>query len=64
MSVVLYQFPPNAGGFRASPPCVAVEAYLRLAGVEYQVVTRDPLRRSGSSVLPAVHVDPRLARIR
>jgi len=57
LTVTLYQFSPNAGDFRASAPCVAVEAYLRLAGIEYQTDTKDALRRSDTAILPALSVD-------
>lgn len=57
MTVILYQFPPNDGDFRASAPCVAVEAYLRLAGIAYRCVTERPLKGSNTNVLPAVCVD-------
>ncbi len=58
MTVLLYQYPANDGVFRASAPCVAVEAYLRLAGIGYRSVTEKPLRGSNSDILPAVCVDP------
>jgi glutathione S-transferase len=57
MTVLLYQYPPNDGAFRPSSPCVAVEAYLRLARVDYQNVTSRPLRGSNTGILPAVYID-------
>ncbi len=57
VTAILYQFPPNTGNFRASAPCVAIEAYLRLSGIEYQTETKDALRRSDTAILPAVSVD-------
>jgi glutathione S-transferase len=59
MTRILYQFRANRGDFRASAPCVAVEAYLRLAGLDYETVSDQPMKRSGSSVLPALRVDGR-----
>lgn len=60
MTVTLYQFPANQGDFRASSPCVAIEAYLRLAGLDYETVVSGAMKRSGSSVLPAVGVEGRV----
>jgi len=59
MTITLYQFPANRGDFRASAPCVAIEAYFRLAGIDYEMVSDQPTKRSGSSILPAVRIDGR-----
>jgi len=60
MAAILYQFPANRGDFRASAPCVAIEAYLRLAGIDYESVSDQPMKRSGSTILPAVRVGGRV----
>lgn len=60
MAITLYQFPANRGDFRASAPCVAIEAYFRLAGMDYETVVDGALKKRGSSILPAVRVDGRV----
>lgn len=59
MSVYLYKFPNNKGGFEASPPCVAIAAYFSLANIEYEAITNGALAKSGSKTLPAINVDGR-----
>src|SRR6185436_8427845 len=41
--IELHQFPPMLGVMNPSPFCMKVEVFLRLAGLEYAVVTAAPL---------------------
>lgn len=42
--IELLQFPPMLGLMNASPFCMKVEVFLRLAGLEYRTVSTTPLR--------------------
>ena len=42
--IELLQFPPMLGLMNASPFCMKVEVFLRLAGLEYRTVSTSPLR--------------------
>lgn len=57
MTVLLYKFPENTGGFEASPPCVAIETYFKLAKIEYRPITKGALSASGSKTLPAIEIN-------
>jgi glutathione S-transferase len=60
MNILLFKFDRNDGNFYASPPCVAIEAYFKLAGISYESVTKNALAESGSSTLPALRLDGEL----
>jgi len=58
--ITLHQFPPVWGLPNPSPFCVKVEAWLRLAGLPYQVaVERDP-RKAPKGKLPYIDDDGRI----
>lgn len=60
MTITLYQFPPLFGLPNASPFCMKLETYLRLADLKYDVVTIRSLARSPTRKAPFVDIDGRL----
>lgn len=58
--IKLFQFAPALGVPNASPFCVKLEAWLRIAGLEYDtVITPDP-RKMPLGKLPAIEVDGKM----
>ncbi|KAL6764095.1 hypothetical protein V8C86DRAFT_2482104 [Haematococcus lacustris] len=54
MTTVLYSLPPAWGLASASPACAQIEAYLRLAGVSFEVQQCASSSRSPTGQLPAL----------
>ena len=55
--ITLYQFTPLMGLPNASPFCMKLELYLRLAGLEHKVVTLKGLRGSPTGKAPYIDID-------
>jgi len=53
----LYQFPPGFGLPNASPFCMKVETWLRLAGLPYEADNRGLVMKAPKGKLPFVEVD-------
>lgn len=54
MAITLIQFPRNLGVMNASPFCMKVEVFLKLAGLPYAVDDRTPPFRAPKGKLPAL----------
>lgn len=57
MSITLYQFKPLFGLPNASPFCMKLETYLRLAGLPYTAVTLKGRPQSSTRKAPYVEID-------
>lgn len=55
--IVLKQYAPRFGIPNSSPFCLKMEAYLRMAAVEYEVQTLDDPRKTPNGKLPLVKID-------
>jgi len=55
--IKLYQFPPTWGLPNASPFCMKLETYLRMAGLPYQTVSTLDLRKAPKGRLPYIEDD-------
>ncbi len=60
MSLTLFQFKPMFGLPNASPFCMKLETYLRLAGLDYNVVHLRNRPRSSTGKAPYVEIDGEL----
>ena len=55
--ITLYQFKPMFGLPNASPFCMKLETYLRMAGLEHSVITPKGLGKSPTGKAPYVEID-------
>ncbi len=59
-STVLHQFPAMLGLPNASPFCMKLETFLRLAGLDYTIAEEDDPRVSPTKRLPFIEADGRV----
>jgi len=58
--IKLFQFAPAFGLPNASPFCMKLETYLRMAGLPFELVNSGDVMKAPNHKLPYIHHDPRL----